>query len=691
MPTMTSHSSVILLAALGVLSSAAAAVDTSEWKCESCPYPKGVSGTVEAGVGIVSDASNRYGDYTGLQRKGAYALLGGTLRQRGDDGGFVDVTAADLGVDARSVDARGGREGLYALRLGYREVPRHLADTAATPFSGVGSGTLTLPAGYPAGSTALMPLASTLQPLDLGFKYQRFDLGGTMLAGDRWSYSVDLRRDVRDGTRATSGSFFANATQLPAPLDQTTDQLEAAARYTTHDLQASLAYEVSLFRNREPSLTWDSPFTPVVAGATRGQLALAPDNQFHQLSATAGYDITPTVRASAQLAVGRATQDEAFVPATLNGTLPTALPASSLDGVVDTFNGSVRVTAALTPTLKLQASYARDVRENRTEVRSYTLIDTDMFAAGTRSNTPFTFKRDRLKLGGDYRGPGSWRFNAAIEEDDVERNYTEAVKTRETTVWGRAAVRPLDNLSLSLKLLHGERNHSTYGTAIWFGLPENPLLRKFNLADRQRNSAALRAEFNPTEAITLGASIDYANDRYGESVVGLTAARDVAYGADVSAVLTERTQASAYAQTELMRSRMSGSALGAAADWRASDKDRVTVLGFSIRHAAIVDKLDVGVEATASRTRSDTLVQTTISDPAFPTAAMALTSGRLFATYKVDPKLSITGSLAHETYRSQDWRLDGVQPATVANLLAFGTQPSNYEITVLRVALRYRF
>ncbi len=68
-----------------------------------------------------------------------------------------------------------------------------------------------------------------------------------------------------------------------------------------------------------------------------------------------------------------------------------------------------------------------------------------------------------------------------------------------------------------------------------------------------------------------------------------------------------------------------------------------------------------------------------------------LTSGRLFATYKVDPKLSITGSLAHETYRSQDWRLDGVQPATVANLLAFGTQPSNYEITVLRVALRYRF
>jgi len=48
--TMKIFSSPHLLAALGVLgaASASAQVDTSQWKCASCPYPKGTSGSVVA-------------------------------------------------------------------------------------------------------------------------------------------------------------------------------------------------------------------------------------------------------------------------------------------------------------------------------------------------------------------------------------------------------------------------------------------------------------------------------------------------------------------------------------------------------------------------------------------------------------------------------------------------------------------
>jgi hypothetical protein len=75
---MKIHSPLHILGALGLLcSSSAWAVDTSAWTCESCPYPKGLSGTVEVGAGNVSDKSAKFGTYTGLQRKGAYAVLGG--------------------------------------------------------------------------------------------------------------------------------------------------------------------------------------------------------------------------------------------------------------------------------------------------------------------------------------------------------------------------------------------------------------------------------------------------------------------------------------------------------------------------------------------------------------------------------------------------------------------------------------
>ena len=49
---MRTFSSLHLLAALGALCAAAGAsaqADTSQWKCTSCPYPKGTTGSVDAG------------------------------------------------------------------------------------------------------------------------------------------------------------------------------------------------------------------------------------------------------------------------------------------------------------------------------------------------------------------------------------------------------------------------------------------------------------------------------------------------------------------------------------------------------------------------------------------------------------------------------------------------------------------
>ena len=227
---MKIYSPLFLLGALGALSAAGTAaaqvVDTSAWKCSACPYPKGSSGTVEAGLGVVSDDSAKFGDYTGLDREGAHLVLGGTLRYRGDGGYFADLAASDLGLDSRRLAARTGREGLYTLHLGYSEIPRHLSDSASTPFLGNGGGVLTLPAGFPAANTAAMPLASTLQPVELGYKRSRLDIGAAWIAGANWTYRINLRHDVRDGTQRTAESFFDTAAQLAAPLDHVTDQFE---------------------------------------------------------------------------------------------------------------------------------------------------------------------------------------------------------------------------------------------------------------------------------------------------------------------------------------------------------------------------------------------------------------------------------------------------------------------------------
>ncbi len=695
---MRIFSSLHLLAALGVLSAATAAtaqVDTSRWKCESCPFPKGTTGSVDVGLGYVSSASSKFGDYTGLQREGAFAVVDGSVSRRGDDGYFADLWGADLGLDSRRIFGQAGREGLYSLRIGYAEVPRYLTDGAATPFLGSGGNVLTLPPGFPAGNTAGMPLAATLQPIELGYKYKRFDLGGSVIGGQDWSYRFSLRRDTRDGTKPFSGSFLSTASQFAAPVNETTDQLEVAVSYATRRLQATVGYQLSLYRNENDGVTWSNPFFPVLPGASTGQMALAPDNHFQQVVATAGYDITPTIRASGDFAFGRMTQDAAYLAPTLNSALaPTvpALPSQSLAGRADTFNGGVKLSAAPIEGLRLTASYHRDRRDNRTPIQSYPTVTTDMILEPTpRSNTPFSFTQDRFKLAGDYRGPGSLKMSAAVEEDYRNRTFQEVVTTHETTLWGRVVGQPREDLSLSLKLAHAWRNNSTYGTSIWFGYAENPLLRKFYLADRVRDSAEARADFALSEKVALGVSADFANDDYKNSAVGLTSARSVNLAADLSVAVSEQTQVHLFAQGQWIRSEQAGSQAFAAPDWTGRVKDTYEVFGLGVKHAAIPNKLDVGADLTISRSRSDVAVDNGAAAPPFPTATTQLDSLKLYATYKLKDNLWVTGSYWYEHYDSQDWQLDGIAPATIPNLLALGLQPPRYSVNVFRLALRYRF
>jgi MtrB/PioB family decaheme-associated outer membrane protein len=696
---MKIFSSLHLLAALGVLGAAGAAsaqVDTSQWKCSACPYPKGTTGSVDAGVGYVSDKSQKFGDFTGLDNQGAYLDLGGSVSRRGDDGYFADLWGRDLGLDSRQLYGQAGREGIYTLRVGYAEMVRNLTEGASTPFLGSGGTLLTLPGGFPAADTTGMPLAATLQPIDIGFKYKRLDLGGSVVGGRDWNVGLSYRHDERNGTKPTAGSFFSTASQFAAPVNEKTDQGEIGIAYATRKLQATLSYHVSSFRNENAGVTWSNPFFPVVAGASTGQLALAPDNLFQQLRATGGYDITPTIRLTGEFAYGRLTQDDAFLPATENALLaPTVLPlpSSSLGGRVDTYNGGLKLTATPMPGLKLIGSYDHDQRDNRTPVRAYPIVTTDMAATGTtRNNTPFSYRLDRFKGMGDYAGtlPWSTRLTGAVEYEQRERSYQEVVTTREWTIWGKAAAQPTEKLGGWLKLAHSWRDNSVYGTAIWF-YAENPLLRKFNLADRNRNSAEAHLDYAINEKVSLGLSADVADDDYNNSQVGLTSARSANLALELSAAISEQMHARGFVQTQRIRSQQNGSQTFSVADWTGKVNDKFDTLGAGIKYAAIPNKLDLGADVTFSRSRSDVSVQTAVGEPPFPTAKTTLDSFTVYGLYKLKDNLSITGGLTFEHYDTEDWRLDGIAPGTVPNLLALGMQSPHYSVTVLRVALRYRF
>jgi len=682
-----------LLVALGAVSIStgrvALAADPSQWKCETCPFEKGTTGTVEGGVGYVTQDAPKFGDYTGLDEKGAFAIAGATLRHRGDNGYYADFIASDLGLDDRSVYADGGREGSWAYRLGYAEIPRHLSDGASSPFIGNGGSVLTLPPGYPADSTAGMPLASTLAPVDIDYKRKRLDLGGTLLGPEGWQFRVDVRRDVRDGTQRSAGSFFSSTSQLVAPLDQTTDQVEAVAEYADKLLQASIGYHASLFHNGDDALTWQNPFTPLVAGATTGQLALPPDNEFHEIFGSVGYQFTPGIRASGELSIGRMEQNQAFLSSTLNSTLTVpGLPASSLDGQVDTVDATVRLTVTPMDRLRVAASLIYDKRDNKTSSLLYPQVSTDMFTGAPVANVPYSFTRDRAKLEADWRGDG-WKMAGGLDYDALQRTQQETDKTREATAWARGSVQPLETLGLDFKLLYAQRDNTGY-SAVASETPQNPLMRKYNEADRRRNLAEVRADWAVREDLSVGFNLDTTVDDYTNSVIGLTGARSTSAGVDISAV-SDATRFRAYLQFEQIYSTMTNSQQFAEPDWRGASRDEFSTLGLGITHLAMKGKLELAGDVMISRSHSDTTIWFGSSGSQFPTIKNSLENVTLSAVWHQSANLSLVGSVAYEQYASRDWHFDGVAPGTVSNLLAFGEQAPHYNVGVFRIAARYRF
>ncbi len=64
--------------------------------------------------------------------------------------------------------------------------------------------------------------------------------------------------------------------------------------------------------------------------------------------------------------------------------------------------------------------------------------------------------------------------------------------TQETQSWGRATVTPIASLSFTLKMGDGLRKASPFNSAA-LPIEENPLVRAYNYAPRDRSSRRSRA------------------------------------------------------------------------------------------------------------------------------------------------------------------------------------------------------
>jgi MtrB/PioB family decaheme-associated outer membrane protein len=740
----------LAIAAVWLMPAAFAADETADKKSsdsEAVRELTEVHSEIEFGIGYVSQDSFKFGKYNGLEKQGAFGVLDLDLRGRdpydGASAKYWSLTGTDLGLDSRSLNYQQGEQGNYKLFIDYDQLPTNRSDSAKTIFNGAGGTNLTLPAGWvPSGTTAGMTqLLPSLKDVDIETERRKVGLGFAKSFADKWDFKVTYKDEVKDGIK-TIGGVFGNsggnprAALLPEPVDYNTRQLDAVLGYADARKQFQLSYYMSLFNDKNDSLTWQNPYSAITgwdtsagfAAGGQGRLALPPDNEFHQVSASGGYNFTTTTRVSADVAIGRMTQNQAFLPYTVNPTLAASitqpLPRSSLDGRIDTTLINLKLASRPTADFNWSASLRHDDRDNQTPRSEYVYIGGDSQTQNTaatsdrrRYNEPYSFTENQLKVDAGYKLAKRTEVSAGFQRSDTERTYSEREEAKENTYKLGVRTSLSDTLSGGLRLSRADRTGSTYvgeepflssyspgyTPTVTGGWENHPNLRKYFQADRTRDKLALFTTFAPGEKVTLGFNASYLKDDYTESELGLTASKAGQYTVDATYAASEALTLYSFYSYEDFRSDQDGNsfanatkltdAFNPARDWFASHRDRVNTVGAGIKHTIAKNKFDIGTDYIYAASRSDVDVTTgsALTSAPLPTVSTRLNSLSLYGKYQIQKNMSLKARYRVEKYRSDDWALDGVAPNQLANVILLGEDSPDYRVHVITLSVGYRF
>jgi len=667
---------------------------TSKWVCKWCPYPDQTqsNGEVGIGAGYISNDSYRNGDYTGLDEKGVYPIGEVQYNSRSSDNASVEVRGTELGTDSRELSLSGRDGAAWQGSINYSELPKLNLDTSRTPYSG--SSHQQLPAGWATGSdTQNMPqLSNALHNVDVYTNRKTFMFSGSFQQNKSLSYDVKFQRDTKEGRR-TAGLAFGNSfalarsTILAIPVDYVTDQGEIKANYISQHWQAAISYLFSSFDNGEKSIRWDNAFsTP--ATVTEGRAALEPDNTMQKIAVSGSYIFNTATTGNLYFAIGQMEQDDSFLPYTINGSLsPFALPVNSLNGKIKTMDATLNFLTRISEQFRLEARYTYNEQDNQTARNSYDYIVADTQIGTPRANFPYSFRKVQYQVLGRYQ-LAVHDLSLGINREVFDRTYQEVDTTTEDTLKAAYRTDIVKDIELQLRGASSKRDGDKYEPVTDITPAENPLMRKYNLADRDRDQLGVSVSYLPQSRLQLSAYFDAYKDLYSNSDIGLLESIEKDYILAMQYQLNKLLALNADYTLTKIESTQAGSQTFSVATWHAVNHDQIDVIHLGLTYDVVPESFSMGIEFSYAESEGKIKVSTASPLPRLTSTRYTIL---LYGDYRLDKQSMLNVFYRYEDYDESDWAYDGVNPDSIANVLSLGEGTPSYRIGILGVTYRYTF
>lgn len=663
-------------------------VPPETWKCTSCPQDDTASrfGSVNLGLGWLSNDSFAYGQSTGMVDNGVYLLLDGEYRsQKGAE--RFEVTSKQLGLESRSMTLSQESQGRYRIQLQGQSIPAYGSDTAYTPYSGVSD--LAPGPGWIPGNTSanFSNLSEELMKTDwysnrktvsLDFRYQ-------------WNPSLEseilFSRSSKTGKQPLGlmlgSDFFGRAAHLLAPIQYETKAMSLSLQRKKPTYQWNANYALSQFFNPVDSIRWENLFSEPV-GVNNGQAALPPDNQFHQLSWQASYLGMEKWLYAAAVSYGQTQQNETFLPGSIHPTEVASVSANSLQGKIVASSALVNALYHHSQNQSYDFRFQSSEQDNQSSRVTTEYVTADTLLYGKRSSRPYSFRNQRLSAKSRTKLWINQEVTVAADYHVYDRTYQSNDHGTQGSAWLRYQHKPKPNWEYNVKLLRAKRNGSSYTALEDLDRPENSVLRKYNLAGRTQSRVLANNLYQITNQWTINVGFDAAKEFY-DANLGLQEAEAAAYNIDLAYRFSDKLNTNYYWNSQRIQSTQRGG--NNSVTWNAEHSDSLGTHGLNLSYEWWKDKLYVDFDAL----RSNSIGRSHVVGTAYPDLRVARTNYKLSIKYNARNNLTLHGFYEQETYTETDWALDGLTAASLDNLLSLGEVPPDYNIGLIGVSLRYDF
>jgi MtrB/PioB family decaheme-associated outer membrane protein len=440
------------------------------------------------------------------------------------------------------------------LDLGYAQIPHNFSYTTRTPYVQTSPGMFLLPdtlqrtnqenpSAYP---NTMTDLLGNSPQFHLGFRTDVANGRLAMRPTSGWQVEVTGSQRNRSGTKAWGAPFgFNSAIELVEPIQQRMTDGDITASYSRPRLRFQLGGGLSGFDNQVSTLFWDNPkrltdrTSPTAYtngdGSAAGQMDLYPDNHVARGRTALEVDLPRSTVLSATLGLAHYTQNDDWLPMTVNTAIPQSsldsLPGRSTDGKANRLTGDYRLVSRPVPKLTATVRLHHDRYENDTPEHTFSgLVRVDQtFVPGAITSPSADYGQLVYGLDADYDFTRRVTIGGFAEQRRQDRTDREVERDDETVLGARFRARPGMGLELFVDYRHGDRTLDQFAVDEYkkngdpdSALTEQPDLRRYDVADRVQNQVRTTLSLPVGETVTLSTGYTYLDNDYPSTALGLT-------------------------------------------------------------------------------------------------------------------------------------------------------------------------